>query len=220
VDIGGGTTEIAVISLAGIVFSKSIRIGGDECDEAITNHLKKTYNLMIGERTAEEVKIKIGSSYPMEEEGTMEVKGRDILAGLPKYPDGTPLIPAIMISGHGDIESAVQAMKAGASDFLQKPFRAQVLLDSVQRCIEKDAQARQQAKLSAEIQSRIKTLTRREFQVLELLIDGKSNKEIARQFDLSPRTVEKYRFKLMEKMQADSVGKLVQMAVACGIGPT
>jgi rod shape-determining protein MreB len=84
VDIGGGTTEIAVISLAGIVFAKSIRIGGDECDEAIINHLKKTYNLMIGERTAEEVKIKIGSAYPLEEEMTMEVRGRDILAGLPK----------------------------------------------------------------------------------------------------------------------------------------
>ena len=84
VDIGGGTTEIAVISLAGIVFSKSIRIGGDECDDAIINHLKKTYNLMIGERTAEEVKIKVGSAYPLEEEMTMEVRGRDILTGLPK----------------------------------------------------------------------------------------------------------------------------------------
>jgi rod shape-determining protein MreB len=84
VDIGGGTTEIAVISLAGIVFSKSIRIGGDELDEAVIAHLKKTYNLMIGERTAEEVKIKIGSAYPLEEEMTMEVRGRDILAGLPK----------------------------------------------------------------------------------------------------------------------------------------
>src|SRR3990167_3323282 len=84
IDIGGGTTEIAVISLAGIVFSKSIRIGGDELDEAVIAHLKKTYNLMIGERTAEEAKIKIGSAYPLEEETTMEVKGRDILAGLPK----------------------------------------------------------------------------------------------------------------------------------------
>lgn len=84
IDIGGGTTEIAVISLSGIVFSKSIRVAGDECDEAITGHLKKTYNLMIGERTAEEIKIKIGSAYPMEEETSMEVRGRDILAGLPK----------------------------------------------------------------------------------------------------------------------------------------
>ena len=84
IDIGGGTTEIAVISLAGIVFSKSIRIGGDEMDEAIIEYLKKTYNLMIGERTAEEIKIKIGSAYPLEEEMTLEVKGRDLVAGLPK----------------------------------------------------------------------------------------------------------------------------------------
>jgi rod shape-determining protein MreB len=84
IDIGGGTTEIAVISLSGIVFSKSIRIGGDEFDDAIITHLKKAYNLMIGERTAEEIKIRIGSAYPMEEETTLDVKGRDILAGLPK----------------------------------------------------------------------------------------------------------------------------------------
>jgi len=84
IDIGGGTTEIAVISLSGIVFSKSIRIGGDEMDEAIIEHLKKTYNMMVGERTAEDIKIKIGSAYPMEEEMTMEVKGRDLVTGLPK----------------------------------------------------------------------------------------------------------------------------------------
>ncbi len=84
IDIGGGTTEMAVISLAGVVFSKSVRVGGDEMDEAIINNLKKNYNLMIGERTAETIKIKIGSAYPMEQELTMEVKGRDLVAGLPK----------------------------------------------------------------------------------------------------------------------------------------
>ena len=84
IDIGGGTTEIAVISLAGIVFSKSIRIGGDEMNKAVIEYLKKTYNLMIGERTAEDIKIKIGSAYPLEEEMTLEVKGRDLVAGLPK----------------------------------------------------------------------------------------------------------------------------------------
>jgi len=84
IDIGGGTTEIAVISLAGTVFSKSIRIGGDEMDEAIIEYLKKTYNLMVGERTSEDIKIKIGSAYPLEEEMTLEVKGRDLIAGLPK----------------------------------------------------------------------------------------------------------------------------------------
>ncbi|NQT22950.1 MAG: rod shape-determining protein [Candidatus Omnitrophica bacterium] len=84
IDIGGGTTEMAVVSLAGVVFSKSIRTAGDEMDESIINYLKKTYNLMVGERTAEEIKIKIGSAYPLEQETTMEVKGRDLVSGLPK----------------------------------------------------------------------------------------------------------------------------------------
>ncbi len=84
IDIGGGTTEVALISLSGIVFSRSVRVAGDELDEAIVNYIKRAYNLMIGERTAEEIKIKIGSAYPTEKESTMEVKGRDLVAGLPK----------------------------------------------------------------------------------------------------------------------------------------
>jgi len=84
VDIGGGTTEVAVISLGGIVFCKSVRVAGDECDEAIIQHLRRTYNLMVGERTAEEIKIRIGSAYSLKEEMEMQVKGRDQVAGLPK----------------------------------------------------------------------------------------------------------------------------------------
>ncbi len=84
VDIGGGTTEVAIISLAGVVFSKSIRVGGDEFDTAIINYMKRAYNLMIGERTAEEIKLRIGSAYPLDDELSMEVKGRDSVAGLPK----------------------------------------------------------------------------------------------------------------------------------------
>lgn len=84
VDIGGGTTEVAVISLSGIVYCKSVRVGGDEFDEAIIQYLKRAYNLLIGERTAERIKIQIGSAYPLKEELTMEVKGRDLVAGLPK----------------------------------------------------------------------------------------------------------------------------------------
>jgi len=83
-DIGGGTTEVAVISLGGIVCSESIRVGGDEFDEAIINHVKKENNVMIGERTAEEIKIEIGSAYPLEEEEDVEVRGRDLLTGMPK----------------------------------------------------------------------------------------------------------------------------------------
>ena len=84
VDIGGGTSEVAVISLGGIVTSKSLRIAGDELDEAIVNYIKKEYNLMIGERTAEEIKVNIGSAYPRMTEEWMEIRGRDLLTGLPK----------------------------------------------------------------------------------------------------------------------------------------
>ena len=84
VDIGGGTTEVAIISLAGIVYSTSIRVAGDKMDEAIIQHLKRKYNLLIGERTAESIKISIGSAYPGEEDRTMYVKGRDLVAGVPK----------------------------------------------------------------------------------------------------------------------------------------
>lgn len=84
VDIGGGTTEVAVISLLGIVYSKSVRVGGDKMDESIVNYLKRRFNVLIGERTAEQIKIAIGSAYPEEEIRTMQVKGRDLVAGIPK----------------------------------------------------------------------------------------------------------------------------------------
>lgn len=84
VDIGGGTTEVAIISLGGIVTSQSIRIAGDEFDEAIINHIKKEYNVIIGERTAEQIKIEVGSAYPQAEEDDAEIRGRDLLTGLPK----------------------------------------------------------------------------------------------------------------------------------------
>ena len=84
VDIGGGTSEVAVISLGGIVVSQSIRVGGDELDEAIINYVKKEYKLLIGQQTAEEVKLEIGSAYPLEEEVQAEIRGRDLVSGLPK----------------------------------------------------------------------------------------------------------------------------------------
>ncbi len=84
VDIGGGTTEVAMISLGGIVFCKSVRVAGDEMDQAIIQHLKRTYNMMVGDRTAEEIKIAIGSAFPLKEELELQVKGRDQVMGLPK----------------------------------------------------------------------------------------------------------------------------------------
>ncbi len=84
IDVGGGTTDVAVISMAGIVYSRSVRVAGNEMDEAIIQYIKRKYNLLIGERTAEAVKIQIGSAFPLEEELTMEIKGRDLIEGIPK----------------------------------------------------------------------------------------------------------------------------------------
>ncbi|MBA2568257.1 MAG: rod shape-determining protein [Actinobacteria bacterium] len=84
VDVGGGTTEVAVISLGGIVVSQSLRVGGDEMDEAIISHIKKEYKLLIGQQTAEEIKLEVGSAFPLKEEVQAEVRGRDMLTGLPK----------------------------------------------------------------------------------------------------------------------------------------
>ncbi|WP_290921681.1 rod shape-determining protein [Halodesulfovibrio sp.] len=85
VDIGGGTTEVAVISLSGVVYSKSVRVGGDKMDEAIMTHVKRKYSMLIGEATAEDIKIKIASAHNMPEEETLEVKGRDLVTGIPQH---------------------------------------------------------------------------------------------------------------------------------------
>jgi rod shape-determining protein MreB and related proteins len=97
VDVGGGTTEVAVISLGGIVISESIRVGGDEMDQAIIAFVKKEYSLMLGERTAEEIKMAIGSAYPPAEEPHLEIRGRDLVSGLPK---------TVVISG-GEVRRAI-----------------------------------------------------------------------------------------------------------------
>ena len=110
IDIGGGTTEFAVISLGGIVYAKSIRIAGDELDMAIVEYLRKTYNLMIGERTAEEIKIRIGSAYPLEEELNMDVRGRDLIAGLPKTINITSV--EIREALHDPVQAIVDASKS------------------------------------------------------------------------------------------------------------
>lgn len=109
IDIGGGTTEVAVISLGGIVSSRSLRIAGDEMNEAIAHYIKRNYNLMIGERTAEDIKKDIGSAYPGEKEEKMEVKGRDLLTGLPKtiYITGREVQEALA----EPISSIIEAVK-------------------------------------------------------------------------------------------------------------
>lgn len=110
VDIGGGTAEVAVISLGGVVTSRSIRIASDEMDEAIINHVRRTYNLMIGERTAEQIKIQIGTAYPVETMETDEVRGRDLVTGLPKTVQITSV--EIYKALSEPVSSIIEAIKA------------------------------------------------------------------------------------------------------------
>jgi|SRR5258708_3616266 len=128
-------------------------------------------------------------------------------------------LPVIIITGHGDVPLAVRAMKAGAVDFIEKPFDDELLLASVRRALALAGQSRNQASLVQAAEEHIAQLTARERQVLEQLVAGRSNKLIAYELDISPRTVEIHRAHLMEKMQAKSVSDLVRMALAVGIGP-
>lgn len=109
VDIGGGTTEVAVISLSGIVYSRSVRVGGDKMDEAIMTHVKRKYNMLIGETSAENIKIKIASAYPLEPEEEMQVKGRDLVTGIPQNITITSTEVRKAISEQ--VESIVQAVR-------------------------------------------------------------------------------------------------------------
>jgi rod shape-determining protein MreB and related proteins len=126
VDIGGGTTEVAVISLAGVVFSRSVRVAGDKMDEAIAEHIKRKYNVLIGERTAELIKIMIGSAYPGNEIQTMEIKGRDLLAGVPKIIEisDEEIREALMEPVHQVVESVRIALERTspelASDIVER----------------------------------------------------------------------------------------------------
>ena len=114
IDIGGGTSEIAVIALGGIVVSTSLRVGGNKFDEAIATYIRKKYNLMIGDRTAEEVKIQIGTALPLERELQMEVRGRDLIAGLPRT------IPLTSSEAMEAIEAPLQQLVAAVRTVLEQ----------------------------------------------------------------------------------------------------
>jgi len=124
-------------------------------------------------------------------------------------------VPVVLITGHGDVAMAVRAMKAGASDFIEKPFNDQVLLDAVNRAL---ARARDgQGDGRAEIEARIESLTPREREVMLLVVEGRPNKVVATRLGLSTRTVEVHRAKVMEKLQARSLAELVRMAILCDL---
>jgi FixJ family two-component response regulator len=122
--------------------------------------------------------------------------------------------PIIVITGHGDVPMAVRAVKAGAVDFIEKPFNDQLLLDAVHRAIEQDAEHRGRASRLADIQARVQRLTPREREILEWVVAGKRNKVIAIDLGISQSTVEAHRAKVMEKMEAASLSDLMRMMLA------
>lgn len=126
-------------------------------------------------------------------------------------------LPVIFITGHGDIPMAVQAIKEGAADFIQKPFRDQDLLDRIHVALEQDVRQRSADTQRATIASRYESLTEREREVMLMVVAGKANKVIALDLDLSQRTVEIHRARVMEKMQARSLADLVKMAIDLGV---
>jgi two-component system response regulator FixJ len=129
-------------------------------------------------------------------------------------------IPILIITGHAEVPVAVRAMKAGALDFIEKPFSDQLLLDRVRRAIEKDAEFRQADSLRTEVAARLAQLTPREREVMDLVIAGKANKVIASELGLSPKTVEVHRAHVMKKMQVDSLADLVRVGMLSRIdGP-
>jgi FixJ family two-component response regulator len=123
------------------------------------------------------------------------------------------MLPVIFITGHGDIPMAVEAMQHGAFDFLQKPFRDQDLLDRVQRAIERDTENRMAVRATVAIRERLESLTPREREVLDLVVQGRANKVIAGDLGVSQRTVEIHRARVMEKMEARSLAQLVRMVM-------
>jgi two-component system, LuxR family, response regulator FixJ len=122
-------------------------------------------------------------------------------------------IPVIVLTGYGDVPTAVRALKNGAVEFLEKPFDGEVLLDQVRRAIEVDARRRRESQAANVVRTRLLRLTPREGQILQLVVDGSSSKEIAAQLDVSFKTVEAHRAKIMRKMEADGVAQLVKMVV-------
>lgn len=128
-------------------------------------------------------------------------------------------IPSIVITGHGDVPMAVEAMKAGAVDFIEKPFGDTVIIEAIQRAAELLSDKMMDTDDLAEVQTRLDSLSERERQVLAAVVAGLPNKSIAYDLDISPRTVEVHRANVMAKMKAKSLPQLVRMAIAAGFGP-
>jgi len=144
------------------------------------------------------------------------IDGIELLRQL-NSASGARKLPVIVMTGHGDVPLAVEAMKLGALDFLEKPFEDERLLSMIEAALSQNDSETKNDAVMADLASRLASLTQRERQVMEGLVTGQSNKQIAREYDISPRTVEVYRANVMTKMQAGNLSELVRFAIRAGI---
>ena len=142
--------------------------------------------------------------------------GMELLRQL-NSASGAGKLPIIVMTGHGDVPLAVEAMKLGALDFLEKPFEDERLIGMIETALSLNESGSKHEALTADMAARVASLTQRERQVMQGLVTGQSNKTIAREYDISPRTVEVYRANVMTKMQADNLSELVRFAIRAGI---
>jgi two-component system response regulator FixJ len=147
----------------------------------------------------------------------VRMPGIDGMELLRQLNSGVRKLPVIVMTGHGDVPLAVEAMKLGALDFLEKPFEDDRLIGMIETALAQNETGSKSDALTADMAARVASLTQRERQVMQGLITGQSNKTIAREYDISPRTVEVYRANVMTKMQANSLSELVRFAIRAGI---
>jgi len=145
-----------------------------------------------------------------------DIDGIELLRRLNSSPDARKL-PVIVMTGHGDVPLAVEAMKLGALDFLEKPFEDERLIGTIETALSQNEGGATTEAIAADMSARVASLTQRERQVMQGLVGGQSNKVIAREYDISPRTVEVYRANVMTKMQAGSLSELVRFAIRAGV---
>ncbi len=147
----------------------------------------------------------------------VRMPGIDGMELLRQLNSGARKLPVIVMTGHGDVPLAVEAMKLGALDFLEKPFEDDRLIGMIETALAQNATGSKSDALTADMAARVTSLTQRERQVMQGLITGQSNKTIAKEYEISPRTVEVYRANVMTKMQANSLSELVRFAIRAGI---
>jgi two-component system response regulator FixJ len=147
----------------------------------------------------------------------VRMPGIDGMELLRRMSSGARKLPVIVMTGHGDIPLAVEAMKLGALDFLEKPFEDERLIRMIETALAENESGSRNEALTADMAARVASLTQRERQVMQGLVTGQSNKAIAREYDISPRTVEVYRANVMTKMQAGNLSELVRFAIRAGI---